>query len=240
MFFSYTDYGETLELFTLQHFLAGLIFAFLPCLLIIFFKDKIKNSKYEKTLRYAISYITLLFELLLYLWYIISGGIRDWRMVVPSTLCGLTLFLACYSMFTLSKKISPVIYYYSYGAAVSFIASDISYGYNRFRFYTFFIIHGLILVMAVYLRVINGVKSDKKAYIRSMLILLPILIISVLLNQIFDMNFFYMEMPIFDNAPIYTDLFLINKYFYSLAVLVTYFILNSMMFAIAKVSKIDR
>lgn len=231
MFFSYTDFGETLTLFSLQHILSILIFAVIPVILLLIFKKYLIKSKAEPLIRISLGVFGLLLEFGLYAWYIFSGGITDWRQVVPTTLCGLSIYLSSYAMITLSKRISPVVYFYSFGAMLSFIIADTSFGYTRFRYYTYFIIHGLIILEAIYLRVIHHVKADKKAFYSACLLLLPFLVGSVVMNQIFDMNFFYMKFPIIEDFPVFQQLYDLNWIYYSIAVFISYYILMLMMFS---------
>ncbi len=195
--------------------------------------------KKEPFIRIGIGIFGMLLEFGLYAWHIFSGGQTDWRQIIATTLCGLSIYLSSYAMITLSKRISPVVYFYSFGAVFSFLLADSSFGYDRFRYYTFFIIHGLILFEAIYLRVVHGVRADKKAFFRACLILAPILVASVILNEIFDMNFFYMNFPPFEDFPVFQQLFDLNKYYYTTAVAVSYYILMSVMYGIAKATKID-
>jgi len=240
MFFSYTDFGETFFLFSLQHALSVLIFAILPCILLLLLKNRLKTWKKEPVFRIGLGIFGLLLEFGLYAWHIFSGGETDWREIIATTLCGLSIYLSSYAMITLSRRISPVVYFYSFGAVFSFLLADNSFGYNRFRYYTFFIIHGLILFEAVYLRVIHRVKADRKAFIRACLILVPILVASMILNPVFEMNFFYMQFPPFENFPVYQQLYDMNGYFYSAAVFASYYILMAAMYGIARITKIDR
>jgi len=239
MFFSFTDFGVKLELFTFQHFIAIIVFALIPCFLLYYFRSAIKNYKHEKFIRISIGVYGLIWEFSLYAWYIFSGGKTDWREVVPTTLCGLTIFISSYSMITLSKRISPIVYFFSFGAVLSFIAADINYGFDRYRFYAFFVIHGLIIFEAVYLRVIHRIKADKKAFIGSSLFLIPFLVVSIIVNPMLDMNLFYLNFPFIADAPVYTQIYNFNNYLFTLAVVITYYFFLLLMYGIAKKARLD-
>jgi hypothetical integral membrane protein (TIGR02206 family) len=240
MFFSYTDFGTTLESFSLQHGLSVLIFAVLPVILLLLFKNTLRRSKTEPAIRITLGVFGLLLEFGLYAWILFSGGVTDWRDIVPTTLCGLSIYLSSYSMITLSKRITPMVYFYSFGAVLSFIVADTSFGFDRFRYYTYFIIHGLIILEAIYLRVINRVKTDRKAFYRACIFLVPFLAGSVVLNQIFDMNFFYMQYPIFEDFPVFQQLYDLHWAYYAAAVAVTYYIFMTLMYGISKWAKMNR
>ena len=239
MFFSYLNYGYEFHLFSLQHLIATIVFLLIPVTLLLIFKEKIRNFKHESILRMSFGVFGLLLEFIQYGWYVFSGRVTDWRLVIATTLCGLAVYLGSIAMITLNKKISPVLYYLSYGAVFSFLFADISHGFDRFRFYGFFVLHGLIIFNTVYLRVIHGFKYDKQAFVRTCKIMLPVLIASIILNHIFDMNFFYMSYPLFEDFPVYTFLYETNRYLFSLSVFVSYYILMSVMYLLAKIAKWD-
>ena len=240
MFFSYSDFGYELHLYSLQHLVATVVFLFLPVALLLIFKHRIMSSKNENYIRIWIGASGLALEFMQYGWYIFSGKITDWRYVIATTLCGLAVYLGSIAMITLNRKISPILYYLAYGAIFSFLFADISHGFNRFRFYGFFILHGLIIFNTVYLRVIHHFKYDRQAFIRTCKIMLPVLILSVVLNHLFDMNFFYMNYPLFEDFPVYTLLYETNRYLFSLAVFASYYILMYVMYQLARLAKWDK
>lgn len=239
MFFSYDDFGHTLTLFSLQHLISALIFAVLPCTLLILFRKRLRESKAEPAIRIGIGIFGMLFEFGLYAWHILNGQ-TDWRHIVPTTLCGLSIYVGSYAMITMSKRVTPIVYYLCFGAFFSFLIADTSFGFDRFRYYTYFVIHGLILFEALYLVLVKGIRADKKAFIKAGFVLLPILAASIILSRIFDVNFFYLYYPPFEDFPVYQQLFDLNRYYYAAAAAVTYYILMAVMYGIAKIAKLDR
>ncbi|MDD4103006.1 MAG: TIGR02206 family membrane protein [Kiritimatiellae bacterium] len=235
MFFSYTDYGETLQMFSLQHLLSVLIYAVLPCALLFVFARRLREWKGEPYLRVGIGVFGLLLEFGLYAWHIFSGGQRDWRNIVPTTLCGLSIYLGSYAMITLGKRVKPLVFFYSFGAYFSFLITDTPFGYDRFRYYTYFVIHGLIIFEAFYLLLVNRVQVDKKSFQKACIVLLPILAASFVLNQIFDMNFFYIHYPPFEDFPVYQQLFDWNRYAYTVTASLTYYILMSVVYGLGRI-----
>ena len=240
MFFSYLDYGHQFHLYSLQHLIATIVFLFLPVAFLLVFNEQVKNCKHENVFRISIGIFGLVFEFAQYGWHVFSGNNFDWRKIIATTLCGLGVYLGSIAMINLNRTISPVVYFYSYGAIFSFMFADVSHGFDRFRFYAFFVLHGLIIFNTVYLRVIHGFKYDKIAFFRACKIMFPILILSVVFNHIFDMNFFYMNYPLFNDFPVYTFLHETNRYLFSLSVFVSYYVLMYLMYLLAKVAKWDR
>lgn len=70
MFFSYSDFGYELHLYSLQHLIATVVFLFLPVALLVIFKHRIMSSKNEKYIRILIGASGLALEFIQYGWYI--------------------------------------------------------------------------------------------------------------------------------------------------------------------------
>jgi len=224
MFYSYVDSGTEFHLLSFQHFMGIFLFLVVPLSLVLFFKEKIKASPSEKVIRYTIVAIGMLAEFNLYAWYLLNG-VRDVLQIIPTTLCGFTLYLSAYCMLTLDKKLSPMMYYFIFGAILSFSVADITHGYDRIRFYLFFMVHGAILVNTLYLNVIHNLKPTKEAMYRGMKILLVVLVIAYGFSHIFHHDFFYLYEPPFEDFPIYQALYDVGRIWYALAVAISYYIL---------------
>ena len=239
MFFSYDDVGSAFELFTLPHVLAILGFAILPVFLLIRSKDRIRASKHERTIRISLAMAGMLCEWSLYAWYLLNG-VTDWRIILPSTLCPLTLYLSAYCMVTLDRKFSSIVYFYSYGAFFSFLLADVVHGFDRFRFYLFFLVHASIFVNVVYLRVVNKVVSDKQAKRKAQRFLFPFILGSIVLNELTGQNFFYLKWPPFKDFPVFQQVYDVHWIAYALLCIVCYYLLIEIMGELAILLKIDR
>ncbi len=247
-FFSYEDFGHTFYEFSLQHLAATIIFAVLPVLFVILLAKRIRGSGADKSLAILAGVIGLALEFTQYYWHY-YGGQTDWRHIYPTTLCGLTIYLSSIAMITGNRTLGSVIYFFSHGAFFSFLLPQLSFGYDRFRFYAYFVIHGLIFFNAAYLLLVRGIKADKKAMITSGIILLPVLVLSVVFNHLFSdpdlsvagsirMNFFYLDHPPFE-FPVYSWLYGIHRYLYTASVIISYYLLLLIMRGISWLLKLD-
>lgn len=239
MFFSYYDIGVGFKVFSVQHLLASMVFALLPCWLAWRYRHSLANWRHEKVIRNVVGISILIVEFSLYAWYVFAGKVTDWRPIVPTSLCGLTIYLGAYAMITLDRRIAPVVYYYAFGAFFSFIFVELEHGYDRYRFYNYFILHGFILISTVYFHAVHRIPYDVKALRRSILILTPVLIASVVLNPMLDANFFYMEYPIIRGFPVFEPAYVASKYLYSALAFLAYFALMGIMFLIAKLLRMN-
>ena len=246
-FFLYDDHGFTFSQFSLQHLFAFLIFALIPILLIVFLKEKIQASKFERSLAIFLGSLGLIFEYVQIYW-IYNGGVRDWRHMVSTTLCGLALYVSSLAMITNNAFLSRISYFYIHGAFFSFLLPDQEFGFNRFRFYGFFVIHGLIALNSIYLVLVKKHWANRRAMLDSMIFLSPFLLFSIIANNLlnanatqgaFRMNFFYLDYPPFD-FPIFSDLYRIRPFLYTLLTFIVYYLLVLICYGLAKLFKIDR
>jgi uncharacterized membrane protein YwaF len=147
-------------------------------------------------------------------------------------------------MISRNETLSKIAYFYSYGAFFSFLFADISHGYDRFRFYAFFVIHGLILCNAAYMIAVRQVRADKKGLLAASLLLVPVLAASFVLNSIFSdaslaMNFFYVSYPPFE-FPVFSPIYESSPLVFSAVVCICYFLLNPIMYGIAKIFRFNQ
>lgn len=242
-FFRYKDLGKEFHLWSIDHLLATLIFAVVPIVLVLIFKDRLRNLKHEARISVFLGVLGLLIEFIQYYWHY-HGGQTDWRQIYPTTLCGLTLYISSIAMITRNVRLAKIAYFYSFGAFFSFLFADISHGYDRFRFYAYFIIHGLILLNAFYMVSVHRVRADKEGLRSACLLLVPVLALSFFLNFFFSdsaypLNFFYVSHPPFE-FPVFSPMYEYNHYLFSAAVCISYFLLVLIMYGLAKILKIDK
>lgn len=242
-FFRYTDLGMGFSSFTKEHLIASLIFAVLPVSLVVVFKDRIRRFRYEPVLGIGLGVLGLLIEFLQYCWHY-HGGQTDWRHIYPTTLCGLTLYLSSIAMITRNVRLGQIAYFYSYGAFFSFLFAEVRHGPDRFRFYAYFVIHGLILVNAAYQVAVYRVRADKEGLANACRLFVPVLALSFVLNRFFRdetlaLNFFYVDHPPFE-FPVFSQLYAIDGLLYAAAVCISYYLLFGIMYLIARWGKFDR
>lgn len=167
-YFEYFYRGEEFKLFSLPHIIVILVIVFLN--IFIFIKrSSLRSYKYDKTARYIISALLLLQEVSLNIWYIYSG---EWSISysLPLHLCGASVILCSIMLLTNSYKIYEVAYFWGLGGAVQAILTpDLgSYGYPHYRFFQFFVSHGLIVTACIYMTFVKehrpALKSVFKAF----------------------------------------------------------------------------
>ncbi len=237
MFFSYTDVGVGVKLFGLQHLASIFFFIILPVLVVWKRRECLRLWKHEKYLRISLGVFSLLLEFSLYLWHVIAGGITDWREIVPTTLCGLSIYLGAIALITRNYNLARVVYFYSFGAILSFIFVSIDHGIDRYRFYNYFINHALIIITPIYFRLMYRVGWDTEALKRAVVLLTPVLLLSFLINKPLQSNFFYFDHPIFEDFPVFTPAYHSSPLLYAALVFLSYYLLMGIMYLFALIHK---
>ena len=188
-FFSDVPGLELVE-FGLLH-ISLILIIILGSVLIYIYRDKLRNYKHEKRVRYAMASFALLFEFSLYAWKI-GNGIWTWEDGLPIGVCGLTLYLAIIAMYTKKFSIFEIGIFWSFGAVASVMFPDTPYSVDRFRFYQYMFGHMFFFLMYIYmifvLEFVPTFKSFKKSYIVMFITAVTLLLINLILNT----NFFYL------------------------------------------------
>ncbi len=239
MFFDYKTYGVPFEPYTLQHLVAVILFLIVPLSLIFMFRNQIRQSKSERWIRYGIVTFGMLTEFSLYTCYVLHG-ITDWRMIVPFGICGLSLYFTCFSMLTLNRAASKICYFFVFGAFFSFLIPDLSHGFERIRYYQFFIVHGTIFANVLYLNLIHGLRPTRKAFMQANLILFGLLALAYGVDQAVHFSFFYLIEPPFHQMPVYQYLYDTNRVLFTISAVISYFIVLSCTYLLARVTGLVR
>ncbi len=182
--------GLELAEFGLLH-ISLILLIILGSVLIYIYRDKLRNYKHEKRVRYTMASFALLFEFSLYAWKI-GNGIWTWEDGLPIGVCGLTLYLAIIAMYTKKFNIFEIGIFWSFGAVASVMFPDTPYSVDRFRFYQYMFGHMFFFFMYIYmlfvLEFVPTFKSFKKSYIVMFITAVTLLAVNSILNT----NFFYL------------------------------------------------
>lgn len=162
-FFS-NEIGQSIEWFGLTHILLMVGF-FITIALLWILSPKIRNSKYEKYVRYSILGLAILFE-----WRVFESRMLN-NSLFRMPLCAISLYLLAFSTTFKKEKVFKIAYFYSFGTLLTFLFFDTLWGLDRWDGWTFFGAHATIAWFAVYgLRVLNFKPNLKDLY-HSMIVL---------------------------------------------------------------------
>ena len=190
-FFSFTESSNTFQEFSLNHIIP-LLFIIIGVILIYLNRERIRNSKYEKQIRYSLAVLAILTEVSFQVWQMAYGR---WSFYdsLPLHLCRLTNYLGIYIMFTKNNKVFHIAYFWSLAGVVSILFPDILHGPDRYRYYHFMLSHILFFFNFMYLLFVVELKLDFKAFIKSFITLFVLATVIVIpINNIFGMNYMYL------------------------------------------------
>ena len=162
-FFS-QEMGAPLEWFGLAHII--LLLGFIASIVLIYvFSDKIRESKYEKWIRYFIIVLVFLFEWQVFRSRMLQGSIFR----LP--LCAVSLYTLTYAVAFKDEKVFKIVYFYAFGTFLSFLFYDTPWGLDRWEGWKFFGAHATIGWLAFYGHWVLGYKLTLKDLRNSMIAL---------------------------------------------------------------------
>jgi|GEM_PF-4637008 len=185
------------EMFGIWHFIGLLIYFFIPLFLILVFGDSLKNKSYEKYIRYAVVVFFFFFEIGILYWKgaNLEGGFIN---SIPLHICSFTLFLSLYTLVTLNRKSTELVFYLLTGSVLSIILpSTITSTITNFRYHAMFGNHGFHILTVIYMCKVHDIRLRRSSYISTIKFVLPIILIAYIVNLTLGTEFiFLMEPPV--------------------------------------------
>jgi len=176
-----------------KYHVIALIFTLLVFTFTIIFRKKIKNWKYEKTLRMVTVSVAIFFELAYKLWVIYVGE-NVLENVFSLDLCAISLYMAWFLFFTKKKVVFNILYFFSLGALASLLFPDFgTYGPDHMRYYHYFIVHIFIIWSVVYYIAVYDYKIKFKDCIKSFVILMGSGIVVLGVDLLLNVNFMFLK-----------------------------------------------
>lgn len=189
MFFS-DEVGEIFEAFSFLHILL-FIFTLIGITLIIVFKAKIREYKYERRIAKGMALFALIWEFSLYAWKI-GNGETELLQILPIGLCGFTLFLGIVALYFKKFVLFEIGYFWVWGALASILFPDISYSYDRFRFYQFMIGHMFFFFMYMYMIFVYKWYPTWKSLWKSVITLIIVSVVLAIISNLTNENLMFM------------------------------------------------
>lgn len=216
---------ETFITFGTSHFVAVTII-FMIVGLIIYNKERLRESRYLNVIRYTLVLLTLGQEVSLNIYRIVMG---EWVIAtsLPLQLCGLGILMTSYLLITKNEKLFQHIFFVMLiGATMALITPGIEdrLGFPHYRYFQFFLSHGLIVInFTVLLFVYNWQKNIRyRLLLNNFASLLVIALVLLIINIITGGNYMYLmgkpgegtAFDLFGEWPWY----LINIFFFGIPV----------------------
>ena len=179
-----------------QDFFMGSIWHILPIVLMILaiilihrYKDKIKNFKYETSVRYILAFVMLMVEMSFFwrLLYVGNQGEADTMLTyLPFQMCQWGLIICVFTIISKNKKLFSINYYITLlFASIALIYPLVikNAGPRYYRYYQFWLEHTLPIISVFYLMFVHDMKPEKKGILYTFLVIWPLTILAIIANS---------------------------------------------------------
>ena len=155
------------------HHLTVLVAISLVVLGLIRFGRKIP-SIYRPVIRYSMAFVLLGNEIFWHAWFWLTG---QWsaRDMLPLQFCSVAICLAAVMLITRSYRLYEPVYFIGIGGTLqALLTPDLTtYGFPHAMFFQFFISHGMLLIVAVYMTAVEGYRpyysSIKRVFVMALI-----------------------------------------------------------------------
>lgn len=197
------------EIFTLAHILP-IIIMFLLIYLMYRYKDTLRDSKMDMSIRYIIAF-TLIISEMSYYWRLVGMPSLGPNPVehLPIAVCGWVAIFCSFMVIGKSQTLFDISFFWLFAGSVFALLTPavISYtGPTRFRYYQFWIEHIGGFIAIFYMMFVHKMRPTIQSMVKSYVALVIMAIIAYNANQIIGSgaNYLYMARP--EAAPSILDI----------------------------------
>lgn len=197
------------EIFTLAHILP-IVIMFVLIYLMYRYKDTLRDSKMDMSIRYIIAF-TLIISEMSYYWRLVGMPSLGPNPVehLPIAVCGWVAIFCSFMVIGKSQTLFDISYFWLFAGSVFALLTPavISYtGPTRFRYYQFWIEHIGGFIAIFYMMFVHKMRPTIQSMVKSYVALVIMAIIAYNANQIIGSgaNYLYMARP--EAAPSILDI----------------------------------
>ncbi|WP_164667346.1 TIGR02206 family membrane protein [Virgibacillus doumboii] len=176
----------------MTHF-APILILIIGVILIVAFRESIRNFKYEPYIR-KFSFVTMVgLELIFQMRNIYLG---PWTIQenLPFHLCNISAYLCIYLLLTNDKRVFPFIYFCGIiPAFLAILTPDLDYIFPHFNYFKYFITHMMIVWVGLYYLCIRKYVITTKSTIYTFAALCVIAVMMYILNTLTGSNYLYIS-----------------------------------------------
>ena len=194
--------GEEIEFsnFTFAHFAPilvaiGIIFLTYRC------RNRLRESKWEKNIRYVLAFLMILSEMAYY-WRLVAVPALEPNPVdhLPITVCGWAVVFASYMMIGKSQTLFDISYFWLFSGSIFALITPtvISYtGPTRFRYYQFWLQHTIGYIGIFYMIFVHKMRPRPRSIAKAYLALLVMAVIAYFANRMIGpgANYLFLAKP---------------------------------------------
>lgn len=203
--------GESVEFsnFTVAHFMPILIVVGM-LFLIYRFREKIRDMKNEKVIRYILAF-TLIISEMSYYWRLVAMPSLGPNPVdhLPISVCGWVAIFASYMVIGKSQTLFDLSYFWALTGSVFALITPtvITFtGPTRFRYYQFWAEHLVIYIAIFYMVFVHNMRPNKKSFFKAYIGIALLAVIAYFANRLIGpgANYLFMARP--EDTPSILDI----------------------------------
>ncbi|MBQ8654408.1 MAG: TIGR02206 family membrane protein [Clostridia bacterium] len=195
-------------LFTPAHF-APVLLMLGAIALISRFRDRIRTSRHEETLRFVLAFALIISDMSYY-WRLVGspwlhpGPVEN----LPIGVCGWAVIFCSFMLAGKKQGLFDIAYFWLLSGSVFALLTPTPLTYTgptRFRYYQFWLEHTLGYVAIFYMIFVHGMRPTVKSAVRSWVLLVVMAVIAYSVNRMIPgANYLYMARP--EAAPSVLDI----------------------------------
>ncbi len=155
-------------------------------------RDYFKQEKPDRVFRVCLAAFLWLQEIAL-IWWKVSVGIWDLGSGLPLHLCGMAIVISPILLMTNRFPLYELVYFWGLGGAIqALLTPDIGeHGFPHFRYFQFFVSHGLIILAGLYMTWVGGMRPTQRSIWKTWVITNIYMVPIALFNLVFDGNYLF-------------------------------------------------
>ena len=208
-FFGAGEPGEFKD-FTFAH-LAPILVAAGIIYLIYHFRNEIRNSKHDTTIRYVLAFTMIVSEMS-YFWRLVGVEALDPNAVdhLPITVCGWSIVFCSYLVIGKSQSLFDIAYFWLFAGTIFALITPGAVlsvtGPTRYRYYQFWVEHTFGYISIFYMMFVHKMRPTVKSAIKSYSVLAALAVVAYTANSILGpgANYLFMAKP--EDTPSILDI----------------------------------
>ena len=196
--------------FTFAH-IAPILIAAGIIYLIYRYRDQLKNSKHETTIRYVLAFTMIVSEMS-YFWRLVGVEALNPNAVdhLPITICGWSIVFCSYLVIGKSQSLFDIAYFWLFAGTIFALITPSAVlsmtGPTRYRYYQFWIEHTFGYFTIFYMMFVHKMRPTIKSAIKSYSVLVVLAVIAYIANSVLGAgaNYLFMAKP--EDTPSILDI----------------------------------
>jgi hypothetical integral membrane protein (TIGR02206 family) len=182
--------GGSFILFSVSHLIT---LAVILSVIILIYAYRHRLQTLKRSIRIGISSFLILQQLSLTIWYITYGSL-PLKASLPLELCDVSIIISAAMFYSKNYLLYEIVYFWGMaGSLEALLTPDLGiYSFPHYVFFQFFLSHGSIIVLCLFMTFVYGYKPKFKSLIKSLAFLNLYAAFIGVYDKLMDTNFMYL------------------------------------------------